>query len=581
MNLDVSDQNFNSTDKIVIEHDEIQKSRANNLPALLASKANISISTNNVQPNSIYIRGGDSSHVLILVDGVPTYDASSPQRTINLFNMNLSKIKRIEVLKGSQSVIYGGQAMSGVIKIETFSDDSKNTTSVITDAAFGKHNGTRQTLSVDTLQNLTDETAFTANAYGLNARNASSVLDSDKLYPQTSGAADIGVQLKGEFENIFKLNYSRDNNQISNADFTNSKAVDTDDFYADTESAGGVWIFRKKDLFSLTVSQQKIDRAFDQEAAKTLIGTTTDEKYQGVLSNIRLDGLIFKSESAHLVAGIQYTTESMYYTSSGAPMTDDKTQYEGVYLKSDFLLPQNFLVEYGLRQENTKGHSLANSYHIGLIWNQMIKFEYSTGFKTPSLFQLYSSYGNPDLQPEASKNFSASIEHKFNDQFYSSLTYFDTQFENLIDYSFALSKYNNLAKTRTVGIESQTNANFMDGSLRLTLALGYQEPKDTTKNQWLVRRPLRSASLKASFDLTSDLNIGTEAIHTGEKLDKSGSKFLTVEDYTLVNIFGNYRISELVTAFARIENVENKNYQTTYGFFNQGSIYKLGAQFSF
>ena len=79
LSLDVSDQNFSSTNKIVIDQDEIKKSRSSNLPALLATKANISISTNNLQPNSIYIRGGDSSHVLILVDGVPTYDSSSPK----------------------------------------------------------------------------------------------------------------------------------------------------------------------------------------------------------------------------------------------------------------------------------------------------------------------------------------------------------------------------------------------------------------------------------------------------------------------------------------------------------------------
>jgi iron complex outermembrane receptor protein/vitamin B12 transporter len=581
LNLDVSDQNFNSTDKIIIDQDEIRNSRASNLPGLLATKANISISTSNIQPNSIYIRGGDSSHVLILVDGVPTYDASSPQRTINLFNMNLSKIKRIEVLKGSQSVLYGGQAMSGVIKIETFSDDNKNGTAVIADAAFAKHKGTRQTLSLDTLHNVSEQMVFSTSVYGLNARNSSAVLDSDVLYPQLSGAADVGLQLKGEFENVFKFNYSKDNNQVSNADFTNSKAVDANDFFADTESVGGVWILRKPDLFNLTISQQKINRSFDQEASKTISGSTTDEKYEGILSNIRLDGYLLKTDLVNLVAGFQYSEEFMYYTSSGTSMTDDKSQYEGVFLKSDFLLPQNFLFEYGVRQENTKGRTLASSYHVGLIWNQMIKLEYSTGFKTPSLFQLYSSYGNPDLQPETSKNFSVSIEHKFNDQLYSSLTYFDTQFENLIDYSFALSKYNNVVKTRTVGIESQTNANFMDGGLRLTLALGYQEPKDDSKNQWLVRRPLRTGSLKISSDLATDLNIGVEAIHTGEKLDKSGSKFLMVEDYTLVNIFGNYKVSTMTSAFARIENVENKTYETTYGFYNQGSIYKIGAQLSF
>lgn len=581
LNLDVADQNFNSTDKIIIDQEEIQKSRASNLPALLATKANISISTNNVQPNSIYIRGGDSSHVLILVDGVPSYDASSPQRTINLFNMNLSKIKRIEVLKGSQSVLYGGQAMSGVIKIETFSEDNKYLTSVIADTTFGKYESQRQAFSVDTIQKMTENLTFSASAYGLSAQNASPVFHSDQLYPENSGVADLGLQLKGEYDNIFKLNYSTDHNQISNANFSNSKPIDAKDFFSDTESVGGVWIFKKQDSFNFMISQQKINRAFDQAANKTVNGSTTDEKYEGLLTNIHLDAHIYKSETAHLSAGFQYSTEYMYYTSNSVSMTDDKTQYEGVFLKSDFQLPNLFLIEYGVRQEDTKGRSLASSYHVGLLWNQIIKLEYSTGFKTPSLFQLYSNYGNPLLQPETSKNLSLSIEHKFNDKFYTSLTYFDTQFENLIDYSFALSKYNNVAKTRTVGIESQTNANFMDGGLRLTLALGYQEPKDISNNQWLVRRPLRTASLKISSDISDLLNVGTEIIHSGEKLDKSGTQYLMVESYSLINIFSNFKISDLTSLFARIENIENKDYQTTYGFYNQGALYKFGAQLSF
>ncbi|MBC7753785.1 MAG: TonB-dependent receptor, partial [Moraxellaceae bacterium] len=277
LNLNVSDQNFNSTDKIIIDQDEIRKSRASSLPALLSTKANISISTSNLQPNSIYIRGGDSSHVLILVDGVPTYDASSPQRTINLFNLNLSKIKRIEVLKGSQSVLYGGQALSGVIKIETFSNENINGTSVIADTSFAKYQANRQTLSVDTLQNLSDAVSVSVGGYGVHAYNSSAVLDSEKLYPQTTGAVELGLRLKNEYENIFKFNFSRDNNHISNASLMNSGAIDADDFFADTESVGGVWILRKPEYFNITVSQQKVKRAFDQEASKTLDGTTTDE----------------------------------------------------------------------------------------------------------------------------------------------------------------------------------------------------------------------------------------------------------------------------------------------------------------
>jgi vitamin B12 transporter len=201
------------------------------------------------------------------------------------------------------------------------------------------------------------------------------------------------------------------------------------------------------------------------------------------------------------------------------------------------------------------------------------------------LFQLFApGYGNPALLPENSKNLSISIEHKFSDQFFTALTYFDSQFENFIEYSNPT--YKNIARARTVGVESQTQANFLDGSLRLSLNLGYQEPKDLSKanKPWLVRRPLRTASFKVSSDVTADLNLGAEVIHTGEKLDKAGSpmpQYPVVEDYTLLNVYGNYQLVESTAIFARVDNIENKDYQTTYGFYNQGSVYKLGAQFSF
>lgn len=582
LNLDVADQNFNSTDKIIIEHDEIQKSRANNLPTLLATKANISISTTNMQPNSIYIRGGDSSHVLILVDGVPTYDASTIQRTINLFGVNLSKIKRIEVLKGSQSVIYGGQALSGVIKIETFAEDNKNGSSVIADAAAGKYNSGKQSLSVDTMHNTSDNTVFTASAYGLNAKNSSPVLGSDQLYPQQTGAADLGLLIKGDVENIFKLNYSKDFNQITNSNPTTYKPLDTNEFHANTEMLGGTWILRKNDVFNFSLTHQKANRNFDQSAANT--GTSaTDYDYEGVLTNARADVHLLKSEAVNLVAGVQYSEEALSSSIDGGLTIEEyKNQYEGLYLKSDFLLPQDFLFEYGVRQENTKGRSLASSYHVGLIWNKMIKVQYSTGFRAPSLFQLYTSYGDPNLKPENSKDFSVTVEHQFNDQLYTALTYFDTQFENLIEYSPSLMKFANVAKTRTVGVESQTNANFFDGSLRLSVGLGYQEPRDLAKDVWLARRALRTASLKVSSDLTQDLNVGAEFVHTGEKRDRAGTTlYVMTADYTLINLFANYRLSEMASVFARVDNLENKDYEASYSYFNQGALYKVGAQFNF
>lgn len=582
LNLDVADQNFNSTDKIIIDQDEIQKSRASNLPALLLTKANISISTNNVQPNSIYIRGGDSSHVLILIDGVPAYDASSPQRTVNLFSLNVSKIKRITILKGSQSVLYGGQAMSGVIQIETFSSEAKKATSVTADTAFSRDAGTKQTVSVGTLHAVSDTIFVNSSFYGLTAQNNSPAKDSDKLYPQKSGSADIGVQVRGDFENIFKISYSKDDNAITNSNFANSKAIDTEDFIARTESVGAAWVLKKSESFSLTSSFQKINRAFDQPAAEASTPADVDQKYEGTLSNIRLDGNLFRNEVAQLSGGLQITNEAMIFKNNGVTGLKNDTQYEGIYLKLDYRLPADLFFELGARQESSKFTSLAQSYQAGLTWNKIVKLEYSTGFKTASLFQLYAvGYGNPDLQPEKSKNLSLSVEHQFSNQFFASVTYFDSEFENLIDYSFVLNKYNNLSKTRTVGAEAQASANFLEGQLRFSVSLGYQEPRDLSKNQWLVRRSLHTGGFKISVDLFSQTDAGAEVIYVGEKLDKAGPAYVMVEDYALVNIFGNWNFSAGNTIFARVENIEGKEYQTTYGFYNSAAIYKLGVQINF
>ena len=595
LSLDVSDQNFSSTNKIVIDQDEIKKSRSSNLPALLATKANISISTNNLQPNSIYIRGGDSSHVLILVDGVPTYDSSSPQRTLNLFNLNLSKIKRIEILKGSQSVIYGGQAMSGVIKIETFSafdeKTKKTATSVIVDTSLSRAWANKQTLSVDTVVNTNENISVAGSIYGLNARNNSPVKDSPAIYPQKTVASDLAVQIRGDIENIFKVSYSKDENNIANTNYSNYKPYDTLDFSSSAESVGISWILKKSDFLNLTTSALKINRSFDQSAANNLAPPPddglVDRKFEGLLTNIRLDIDLLKNKFIHLISGTQLNSEKLEIKYSGITDAKNDVQFEGLYLKADHQLPLNLFLEYGIRQETIRFKPLATTYHVGILWNDFLKLEYSTGFKSPSLFQLYAvGYGNPDLQAEKAKNFSLTLEHKFSDYLFSSLTYFDSQFENFIITAGSPSKYSNVSAARTVGLESLTNLNLLDGGLRFTLSLGYQEPRDLSKasnvSPWLLRRPLRSASFRISSDIDSQLNVGSEINHTGEKLDVIGSsKYSMVDDYTLINIFMNFNLSDSQAVFARIENIENKDYQTTYGFYNQGAVYKTGLQFNF
>ena len=119
----VRELSFKSTNKTVIDQETIEKSKAPNITTLLQSYANIAVSSTSFQQNTLFLRGGDSGQILILMDGVPVFDPGSAQRTLNLNNINLKSVRRIEVLRGPQTVIYGGQALAGVIKIETFGKD--------------------------------------------------------------------------------------------------------------------------------------------------------------------------------------------------------------------------------------------------------------------------------------------------------------------------------------------------------------------------------------------------------------------------------------------------------------------------
>ncbi len=573
--MDVIDQNFSSTQKIVIEQDEIQKSRVTDVPALLSTQANISVTATAAQPSSIFVRGGDSSHVLILVDGVPIYDASTPQKTANLLNLNVSKIKRVTILKGSQSVIYGGQALAGVISIETFADDNRPQTSVLVETAFARDQGSQQITSVDGLYPLSESISLSIGLHGLKAQNNSPGQDSDQLYPRTSGGAELGVKVVGDYENIIKLGYSKDKGEINDSDFATSKAVDIEDYNVEVSSSTVMWILKKENVFSLSSSLQKTDRSLKQPLV-------ADLNYTGNLGNIRLDADLYRNSLVNLIGGMQLSSEEMEFKNQGVVGLAASDQYEGVFLKSTFQLPMFWQFEYGLRHEASKLKSLATLHHVGLNWNKVLLFEYSTGFKAPSLFQKYDvTFGDPDLKPEKSQSFSVSVDHQFGNQVSTSLTYFDTQFENLIDYSFAVSKYQNIFATRTVGAESITKFSFLQNGLRLSLGIGYQEPRDVTQGHWLARRSLYSGSFKIAGDLNSSFDAGSELIYIGEKSDKSGTTMVKVDDYTLLNVFGNLKFSDQTTAFVRIENLSGIEYQTTYGYYNKGATYKLGAQILF
>lgn len=602
MSLTIIDQNFNSTERIVIDQEAIKRSRASSLAQVLSSQANIVITSSNFQPNSVFVRGGDSSHVLFVVDDVPTYDASTLQKTVNLSGMNVSNIKRIEVLKGSQSVLYGGQALSAVIKIYTIPTEFKNSAKAIIQGGtnvlrFDQTIGDQDFVKVGDaykiggasvgeaaagLDHLVSENLLLSLSAKLkDAKKTSPVLDSIEKYPQqtTTGDLSLAYKIDALTRAILKLSYLQDINFVPTTVQPDVKAVDTKDFKFGTRSFGTTAILKKSDTFSVSISSQKNGRQLFQEAVNSPINSKTDFDYTSDLLNSRIEYFFPQHPIFSGLLGTSFSLESFEEVDLNTnAKAKGSNQYQGTFTKVGVkAIPEVLLVEAGYRREDG-----LDAYQAGLTLWKDLKLEYSTGFKAPSLSQLYSAmYGNPNLKPEKSVTVNLSYEKKITDDVMTSLSLFDSNYKNL--FVFIGTKYENIATSRTKGAEVSFNFSNQDYGMNYQVFFAYQEPYDSSTRTWLVKRPLRSAGAKLTHFFNGEqVSLSLEVNHIGERRDRqTSSKYVTVNPYTVADISGNYKLTSSTEAFARIDNVTNQTYQQGYGYYETGLKGRVGLQIGY
>jgi iron complex outermembrane receptor protein len=577
----VKDIQFNSSSRIVIDKDEIEKSHARSLTTLLATQANVSIVQSNFTPTSIYIRGGDSSHVLILVDGVPFYDASSIQRTINLNSIDIKSVQKIEVIKGSQSVLYGGQALSGVIKIETVPKDLKS-------AGYGLAQGGnfhQEAVAAGGTLNLRDESALVIRGSYSQKDAASPVLDSKYFYPTHLGTAELGyINRNQDLQYLLKAQTSFDKTFIATTAFPAYSAADTNNFETSTYQMNYTGYFSIPSSWlkpTLSVSAQQSARMFEQNAFDGG-GFATKQDYKGNLLALRYEmNALDLDRLLNLRIGATFNQEKMVYRSDDVMQSDDATEFEGFFAKAQSRAVENFNFEAGLRSDFNQMKNRTDTYQIGVTAYEDLKFEYSTGFKQPSLFQLFSAYGNTNLKPERSTSYSANVDHKFSDGFFVSYTYFVTRFENLIVIRGSPQIYENVDSSNTKGHELEFVVRDEPHGTTYTANIGYQEPYDTSQGTWLVRRPLRTVSVKVRQEFEK-LGLGAELIHNGSRRDRTGATtYGTLASYTLLNLIADYQFNSKINFFARVQNVADHHYESSYGFYDEGLNAQAGVGVDF
>ena len=564
---------FNSASKVILDQEAIKKSKASNITELLATQANISVSNTNFQPGSIYLRGGDSSHILILVDGLPFYDASTIQKTVNLNEIDIKSIRRIEIIKGSQSVLYGGQALTGVIKIETLPLEIENKASGVFE--LGQYSYKKASAAGLKALNETDGLLARLNWFYENSK--SPVLNSTQKYPNRLQSADVAYVHQDQLQTFFKISQIRQMDDIATTAMDQT-ALDIEGFQARNDIAGAMAGLKGKNG-KLLLGYNNGKRAFVDNSG-------TDEKYGSSLLNLRAEASPIVQEKFQVQAGASYSKESFVYRSSGIELSNASVENKGLFAKADFQPSEVMEVEGGLRFDFASYRDRVESYQLGVTFFKELKFEYATGFKTPSLFQMYSvAYGgNPNLKPERAQTFSASYEHFLGSPELNhivSLAVFDTDFNNLIQYTGTppTGGYVNVARAHTRGVEAGYSLKKPE-IYRFDLNLGYQEPWDVSNARWLIRRPLQTGSVRLTVGPRTT-QAGVETLWNGERLDSFGSgQYGTLKSYLISNAFLTHQFSDQFSGYIRGNNLGNVRFESAHGFYDQGMFWFAGIEIS-
>ncbi|MCE9605445.1 MAG: TonB-dependent receptor [Planctomycetia bacterium] len=552
---------------------------------------------------SVFIRGAASQETKVLIDGVPANDTISPGGGYDFANLSVDNIERIEVLRGPQSVLYGSDALGGVI-------------SIITKKGQGAANG-----KVSVLGGSFSTMNSAANAGGSSGPIYYSVAGS---YFDTNGFSAASSRLPGNVEKDgFQLGTlsTRTGWQPSenvNLDFTfryNQGNVDTDkgggafkddpnDSNTIQQAVAGVRLKTTSEAgwyeqqLSYYVSDIKRGNRVFPNAPEPYY---TNALYRGNIQQVNWRNTFHVLDTERL--GNSVTVGAAYQSETGSNSTDalfssgpyvasfPKTSLDdgAVFGENQLRLNENWYTTVGVRSDHYNVYGAHDTYRCTSLYrvpgtNTGIHGTLGTGFRAPTIYQRFApgGFGNPALVPETSKGWDVGIEQPmFDGQLVPNVTYFRNDFNNYIDFSLNTYQYYNVTQFRSSGVEFSTLFVLSDVST-LTTSYTYTDtlapstaiPPPIGTGAQLLRRPRNKFGVTYNRKFWNGrANWNVNGIYVGARDDAIFDEVnfgpdirVRLADYVVVNTALSYDVSQSLQVIGRIDNLFNENYEELYGY---------------
>ncbi len=532
----------------------------------------------------VRVRGADAEQLLVLVDGVRVADTASPAGGYDLGNLVAGQIGKIELLRGSNSVIWGSQAIGGVLAVTTRTPDHLNAS-----AEYGARD------------------TFSGQA-SMGQRGSGYFIGLTGGYLRTDGisTAAVGTEADG-----FRQWYVSGRSKL---ELTDGLTAGITARYADS----------KLDIDGFPAPFYSFADTPEYQTTREVSGRAGLE-YQ--TSGFSLNGGFALSDTRRAYFDPTFGTAANYETFGRS---------ERAELNGHADLPSDFSIDFGADTEWTRFHSSFDPVHkarlssghallgyhngglnlaggvrvddhsqFGSHWTLgangsvdlggewRVRASYGEGFKAPTLFQLLSDYGNTALSPETSRSFDAGIEKgDRNGTLHFAATLFRRDSTDLIDFvsCFGLSTgictarpfgtYDNVKSARAEGFELEGDVRPTE-KLSFRAAYSFVKSVNRTTGKTLARRPRHALSVSA--DWTTPLHglvLGADMRMVSDSFDDAGN-FSRLDGYALVTLRASVPLGDKFELYGRVENLGGVKYQTAAGYGTAGRSAFAGARAKF
>ncbi|MEA9356586.1 TonB-dependent receptor [Bacteriovorax sp. PP10] len=558
----------------VFETEEISK--ATSIADLLSTQSDIKVAQSGPlgANTSLFLRGSDSSHTLVIIDGIIMNDPSNPNRQFDLGRLSLNNVERIEILKGSQGLLYGSNAIGGVILITSKKGQNNFSGSALVDY------GTFDTFS--SAVNVQKKVNNTAMSFGI-----------DHLKTKGFSAANVNVNPNADDDGQKLTTVSAGLNQglgEKSEVVLNYRGVFDE---ADLDKGGGAGQDDPNDSQNSEEHYLKAGYNYNWSEGETQLSLTRSTHHRTLrvlpdTANPASSAVTSKGDiNAVAINHTQYTTDRLTQNINldyqhEEDQLKNSNENTSLFLYNRYEVDTN-IYNLGVRVDSNQSFGEHLTYKAAYLHNfdpALLKMSYSTGFRAPSLNQLYDpTYGNKNLTPEESQSAEVGFEIPFVIHV-NTATLFYTEIDNRLSYDPVTFVNQNRGRARIIGFENVFDTT-LSPDMNLGIATTWMSARDLTAKQKLARRPNFNA--KVIFNYKQEKHAVTvEGDFTGKRPDVDNlGNTVSLGSNIVFNMNYSYNFTEKFSSYAKIRNILNKDYEDIYGYGTGGRSATLGLKYIF